>query len=162
MEDAQVTLINESFAAVSDADAFAKTFYFKLFALEPSVRPLFSSDMQAQGKKLMHLVGVAVANARHPDRIRGAVDQLAIRHVRYGVKMEHFATVGTALLSTFEETLGPRFNSATKGAWAALYGELVAIMAPHFSEPAPKIGLAASPASAPPARTFFQRLAFWR
>jgi nitric oxide dioxygenase len=182
MEDAKVKLINDSFAAVPSADAFAALFYTKLFSLDPSVRALFRRDMKDQGRKLMALVGIAVANARNPDAIKSAVEQLAVRHVGYGVKMEHFPTVGAALLWTLEQELGPRFDRATKEAWAQLYGELVAIMAPHFSAAAAASArtagstVLATPAAPKPAtpdatpmrkplpttRSFFDRLAFWR
>jgi hemoglobin-like flavoprotein len=185
MEDAQVKLINDSFAAVPSAEVFATVFYSRLFALDPSVRGLFRTDMKDQGRKLMALIGIAVANARNPGAIKTAVDQLAVRHVGYGVKMEHFPTVGAALLWAFEQVLGSaRFSQPAKEAWGQLYGELVAIMAPHFSASAAStragaqttpVPLSASPASKaataaaavarkplPATRSFFDRLAFWR
>jgi nitric oxide dioxygenase len=182
MEDVQVGLISDSFAAVPSAEVFATVFYSRLFALDPSVRGLFRTDMKDQGRKLMALIGIAVANARNPGAIKTAVDQLAVRHVGYGVKMEHFPTVGAALLWAFEQVLGSRFNQPTKEAWGQLYSELVAIMAAHFSASAASaragaqttpVPLSASPASKPataaaarkplPAtRSLFDRLAFWR
>lgn len=46
---------------------------------------------------------------------------MARRHVGYGVKAAHYDTVGTALLWTLEQGLGSAFTDETKTAWATAY-----------------------------------------
>ena len=49
-------------------------------------------------------------------------------HVGYGVREEHYATVGAALLWTLEQGLGEGFTPETRDAWAAAYGLLSSAM----------------------------------
>jgi len=53
---------------------------------------------------------------------------VAKKHVGYGVKPEHYDTVGSALLSTLSTGLGPAFTPEVKGAWTAAYGALAGVM----------------------------------
>ena len=133
MRENHVKQITETFAAVAPiADTAAALFYTKLFELDPSLRRLFRHDMTEQGRKLMAVLGMAVANARNPRALKAPLGELAERHVGYGVKLAHFETVGAALLWTLDHALGERFDATTRQAWTTLYGEIVAIMAPHF------------------------------
>jgi hemoglobin-like flavoprotein len=56
------------------------------------------------------------------------VRQLGARHVGYGVRDEHYATVGTALLWTLEKGLAEEFTPEVRDAWAAAYGLLADVM----------------------------------
>jgi nitric oxide dioxygenase len=49
---------------------------------------------------------------------------LAKRHLAYGVQLEHYAVVGTALLWTLEQGLGDEFTPALPKAWAAAHSTL--------------------------------------
>lgn len=74
----------------------AGLFYDRLFELDPSLRPLFKGDMASQGRKLMHIIGVAVASLDHLGDILETVREMGRRHAGYGVRDEHYATVGQA------------------------------------------------------------------
>jgi hemoglobin-like flavoprotein len=50
------------------------------------------------------------------------------RHVTYGVRPEHYYTVGAALLWTLEQRLGAAFTPAVREAWVAAYGVLANTM----------------------------------
>jgi hemoglobin-like flavoprotein len=56
------------------------------------------------------------------------VQDLGRRHARYGVKDEHYDTVGAALLWTLEKGLGAAFTPELKEAWATVYGILATTM----------------------------------
>ena len=80
-------LVRESFAKVAPiAPAAAAMFYDRLFELDPALRPLFKGDMAEQGRKLMSMIGVAVANLGKLDVILPAVRDLGRRHAGYGVR----------------------------------------------------------------------------
>jgi nitric oxide dioxygenase len=53
---------------------------------------------------------------------------MARRHVGYGVQPAHYDTVGAALLWTLEQDLGPAFTDETREAWATAYGTLAQVM----------------------------------
>jgi hemoglobin-like flavoprotein len=99
-----------------------------LFALDPGLRPLFKGEMAAQGQMLMSMIGAAVAGLRNLETLAPVVRQLGARHVAYGVRAEHYATVGGALLWTLEQGLGPKFTPEVRDAWAAAYDLLSEVM----------------------------------
>jgi hemoglobin-like flavoprotein len=122
MSPAEITLVKDSFRKIVPiADQAAALFYARLFELDPSLRPLFRGDMHEQGRKLMTMIATAVAALERIDAIVPAVRQLGARHVGYGVREEHYATVGEALLWTLEKGLGPEFTPAVKAAWTSTY-----------------------------------------
>jgi hemoglobin-like flavoprotein len=122
-------LVQETFAKVEPiADAAAELFYNKLFELDPSVRPLFKTDMRQQGRKLMAMIKTAVKGLDNLDKLVPAVQDLGRRHVKYGVKDAHYGTVGAALLWTLEQGLKEDFTPEVKSAWANVYGVLADTM----------------------------------
>ncbi len=110
------------------ADTAAALFYERLFTLDPSLRPMFKSDMKQQGKKLMTTLALAVRGLDRPEQILPAVRHLGQRHVSYGVRPAHYQTVGEALLWALEQGLGDAFTAEVKAAWAAAYALLANVM----------------------------------
>ena len=52
------------------------------------------------------------------------IEQLAIRHKKYGALPQHYAKVGDALLWTIQNALGTDFIEETNEAWKACYSEI--------------------------------------
>ena len=122
MTSEDIALVKTSFAKVVPiADQAGIMFYDRLFELDPSLRPMFAADMHPQSKKLMQIIAVAVNGLDRLDTIVPAVQALGVRHVAYGVRAEHYATVGAALLWTLEKGLGPDWTSAVEDAWIKTY-----------------------------------------
>jgi hemoglobin-like flavoprotein len=122
MTPEQITLVRDSFAKVAPiAPAAASMFYDRLFMLDPALRPLFKGDMAEQGRKLMAMIGTAVANLDRLGDIVPAVQALGRRHAGYGVNPGHYDTVANALLWTLEKGLGTDFTTATRDAWTSCY-----------------------------------------
>ena len=66
MDPEQQHLVRASFAKVAPiADTAAAMFYDRLFATDPTLRPLFKGDMVVQGRLLMTMIKTAVENV-HP------------------------------------------------------------------------------------------------
>ncbi len=129
MNDRQITLVQESFARVAPiAPAAAGIFYARLFEIAPEVRPMFKGDMTAQGKKLMTMLGIVVNGLRDLDLIVPAAQKLARGHLAYGVRAEHYAPVGQALIETLEQGRGDAFTPQTREAWQAAYAVLSGVM----------------------------------
>ncbi|MGE0267056.1 MAG: globin family protein [Candidatus Omnitrophota bacterium] len=110
------------------SEAAADIFYTKLFELDPTVKPMFKSNIKEQGKKLMHMIGLAVRGLDDLDKLVPAVQSLGVRHVAYGVKDRHYDTVGTALLYTLDKGLGKAFTPQVKEAWTETYVTLATVM----------------------------------
>lgn len=130
MTPEQQILVQTSFAKVAPiADQAATLFYDDLFQRNPRLRSLFKEDMTEQRRKLMSMLGTAVANLRQWEQIALAVQTLGQRHVAYGVAPEDYATVGAALIATLEKGLGDAFTDNVREAWTACYAAIVAEMA---------------------------------
>jgi hemoglobin-like flavoprotein len=118
----QIEAIRQSFALVEPrAEVMALVFYQRLFTLDPSLRPLFRTNIDEQGQKLMQMLGVAVALLDQPFALEPSLEALGSRHAGYGVECWHYDTVGTTLLDTLAECLGGSFTAEVKDAWSALY-----------------------------------------
>jgi hemoglobin-like flavoprotein len=130
MTPAQIPLVEASFRLVAPiAEPAAAIFYDRLFAIDPSLRPLFAhADLDAQGRKLMQALGFVVGNLRAPDRLLPVVAELGRRHAGYGVRPRDYATVGEALLATLAEGLGPAFTDDVAAAWASAFALLAGVM----------------------------------
>lgn len=129
MTPEQAILVKSSWASVLPiAPQAAELFYGKLFELDPSLKALFKGDMKEQGDKLMKMINTAVNGLDRLEGIVPAVQQLGVRHVAYGVKDEHYDTVGAALLWTLETGLADAFTDDVKDAWATVYGVLADTM----------------------------------
>ncbi len=125
----QIDLVQKTFGAVKPiAATAAELFYGRLFTLDPSLRSMFRGDMAKQGQMLMGMIGAAVAGLRNLETLAPVVRHLGARHVGYGVRTEHYATVGSALVWTLEQGLGDQFTPEVRDAWIAAYTLLSEVM----------------------------------
>lgn len=129
MTPEQIKLVQESWAKVRPISVqAAELFYGRLFELDPTLKPLFKGDIAAQGVKLMSILGTAVGALNKLDTVLPAVQELGKKHVGYGVRKEHYATVGGALLWTLDKGLGEAFTPEVKEAWTVVYTALSNVM----------------------------------
>lgn len=124
-----VSLVQRSWTQVAAiAPQAAALFYQNLFTADPSLKPLFKGDMQAQGAKLMQMIGAAVGKLTDLDTLVPILQALGRRHADYGVQDAHYDTVGAALLLTLSQGLGEAFTPAVRAAWAEVYGVMAQVM----------------------------------
>lgn len=129
MNETQIQLVQNSFNQVRPiAVTAAVLFYNRLFTLDPSLRPMFKGDMAHQGRMLMSMLSAAVNGLTNLAALVPVVHQLGARHASYGVRDEHYATVGSALVWTLELGLGDAFTLDVRKAWTAAYGLLANTM----------------------------------
>ena len=129
MNPSQIKLVQDSFAKVAPiSEQAAVIFYDRLFEVAPSVKAMFPTDMTEQRKKLMATLAVVVNGLSHLESILPAASALAIRHVGYGARPEHYPVVGGALLWTLEKGLGAAWTPEVAAAWTAAYGTLSSFM----------------------------------
>ena len=69
----------------------------------------------------MDMLGLALSLTEQPGKLETELMALGARHVSYGVKEEHYATVGGAMVDMLAEVLGKQFTAATKQAWLDFY-----------------------------------------
>lgn len=137
MNTNQIALVQTSFTQVLPiADDAAALFYMRLFELDPALRPMFRGDMKEQGKKLMTMIAAVVSGLKTLDRIVPGIRALGARHADYGVRDEHYDTVGAALLWTLAKGLGDAFTDEVRDAWGAAYTLLANTMKDAAAEAA--------------------------
>ncbi len=125
----QKALIQDSFTKVEPiAEQAAEIFYAKLFEYDPSLKPLFKSDLKSQGKKLMSTLKVAIKGLDDLDALVPVLQDLAKRHIAYKVKADDYTPVGNALIYTLKTGLGDQFTPELKQAWIDLYKVVADVM----------------------------------
>ena len=122
MTNEEIELVKTSWEKVEPiSDVAAELFYGKLFEIDPTLKAMFSDDIEEQGKKLMMMINTAVNGLDRLDQFVPAVQALAERHVGYGVTDGHYDTVGEALIWTLGQGLGDGFTDDVKAAWLTTY-----------------------------------------
>src|SRR5882724_9212664 len=116
------------------AEVVGLNFYKRLFELDPKLRPLFQHNIQEQSKKLMTTLKMVVDGLEYSHELVASIRALGRRHVQYGVKEQHYDTVGEALLWALEKTLGSDFSPQTRSAWGTVYSWMAATMKEAASE----------------------------
>ena len=128
MNQDQIGRVKTSFSAVMPRmDAFARRFYDRLFSADPSLRALFSNDMAEQRRKLMLTLSTVIHELADLSRLMPSIQDLAVRHVSYGVEARHYPAVGAALIAALKDEV-PGFTDEDERAWAAAYGALSGAM----------------------------------
>jgi hemoglobin-like flavoprotein len=130
MTPTQIEMIRASWTSVEPIqDVAATLFYDRLFELDPTVRRLFRrADMAQQKKILMQTLTVVVRSLDRLDQLVPAIEALGRRHAGYGVREEHYDTVGAALLWTLGQGLGDGFTPELEAAWTDAYTTLASVM----------------------------------
>jgi len=141
MNPQQIQLVRSTWQQVLPIQAAAADlFYGRLFELAPDTRPLFKRDIHAQGAMLMATLDAVVRSLHDLGAVLPTAQQLARRHVGYGVKPHHYDSVGTALIWTLEQGLGAALTPAARQAWLLAYDALAGAMkaAAYATTPAPQ------------------------
>ena len=115
-------LVQETFDKVEPIGmAAARTFYEKLFELDPALEKLFKGNMEEQGRKLMATLKIAVKGLDELPKLVPVVQDLGRRHVGYGVKESDYDTVAAALIWTLGQGLQDAFTPEVEAAWTKVY-----------------------------------------
>jgi len=125
----QIELVQSSWHQVPyTLEETANRFYTRLFEADPALKRLFRGDMKEQGRRSMAMLTFIVDSLGRIDEIVPTLRSLGSRHTGYGVRDEHYETVGTCLMWTLAEGLGADFTSEVYDAWAAAYDMLSGAM----------------------------------
>lgn len=129
MNARQVKLVQESFEKVVPlGEKVAEIFYDELFAIDPSLRRMFKGDMKDQRKKLLATLAMVIRALHTPEKIMQPAQNLAVKHVAYGVEPVHYTYVGNALLRTLKKGLGADFTRELFDAWVEAFRTLATVM----------------------------------
>lgn len=125
LTDREISLIRQSFARLKaendTVSPFGDAFYARVFAHMPEARSLFRADMAGQGMQFLSTLHVLVDHLDDLDRIDRELRTLGEGHAAFGVRPEHYAPMGEALIETMREAFGETFDAETEEAWRRAY-----------------------------------------
>jgi hemoglobin-like flavoprotein len=123
LTEREMLLIKRSWNNVRNIDpvVVGDAFYSKLFFEKPALRKMFPVEMDAQYRKLLDMLNMIVMRLDRLDELTEEIVAMAKRHEGYGVRPEHFAPVGEALIWTLKTGLGHEWNEELKDAWLKCY-----------------------------------------
>lgn len=129
LDATEQALIVGSFRALAvDAPAASACFYRHLFRIRPETQHLFVENTTRQGAKLSQTLRVIVEQIGNWGLLRTTIGDLAVRHLAYGVRAEHYDAVGEALLAMLAERLGPLWTDEMRSVWDRAYDGIKAEM----------------------------------
>ena len=122
MDSMTIRHLRESVALLPTEDRTPiDEFYRRLFELAPEVRPMFKREMGLQAKKFADMLAWMIAHLEQPDDLYKELRAMGARHRDYGVAIDQYAPVGSALIWMFQHTLGDRFTAEMEDAWLEAY-----------------------------------------
>ncbi|PKK14305.1 MAG: flavohemoprotein [Thermomonospora sp. CIF 1] len=122
-------IIKESFALMApEADKASAYFYGRLFAEHPQLRTLFPPAMDRQRDRMLRALTRIVWSLEDPDSLTGYLRDLGRDHRKLGIRPEHYAAVGTALIATLRKFGGPWWTPRMEAAWTAAFSAAAATM----------------------------------
>src|SRR6056297_799606 len=125
LTDREISLIRQSFARLKAENntvrPFGDAFYARVFAHMPEARSLFRADMAGQGMQFLSTLHVVVDHLDDLDRIDRELRTLGEGHAAFGVRPEHYAPMGEALIETMRAAFGETFDPETEAAWRRAY-----------------------------------------
>jgi hemoglobin-like flavoprotein len=122
MTPEQITLVQSSFERLGpQLPAMTTRFYQELFARDPAIRPLFTTDLAEQEARFAEKLTEIVRAMPRLDELLTHTRALGARHARYGVRAADYQTVEAALLAALAAVLGDSFDAPTREAWTLAY-----------------------------------------
>ena len=130
LTEKQIKLIKHNWNELRGIDPalVGDVFYRKLFIDYPAAKRMFKSSREEQAMKLIDMLNIIIARLNRIDELTEDIKQLAIRHVQYGVKDEHYNYVGGALIWTLKQASRDEWNQELEDAWVACYTLLAGAM----------------------------------
>ncbi len=106
----------------------SEIFYEHLFDVAPQTRALFDTDLVAQTEKVMFAMGAVVAQIHDIEACRAMTQDLALRHVGYGVEASHYPLAGEAVMRTLAAVMEEAWTPEMAHAWQLAYDQIAEVM----------------------------------
>jgi hemoglobin-like flavoprotein len=114
----QIALVEASLHTVEPAlDEVVAEFYERLFAADPAIADLFTTDPAEQRRKFAGQLSEIVQSVRNHERYVSTAGDLGARHAGYGVRPSHYPVVGRALLGALAARHGDGWTPELAEAW---------------------------------------------
>jgi hemoglobin-like flavoprotein len=128
--DLNISALETSFDHIaSRGDELMDVFYARLFAVAPSVKPLFrGTDLKRQKGMLLAALVLLRKSLRDLDSVTPKLRDLGARHVRYGAQPEHYPVVGEVLITSMAEIAGAAWSVEYERAWTEAFAVVAGAM----------------------------------
>jgi nitric oxide dioxygenase len=125
MDWRDIELVQSSFRLLAAKPEAAGMFYERLFEIDPSLRALIRPD----ATKLVDSARLVVSSLRSIERLSPALAAVGRKYAMEGVRDEHYASIGAALVDTLRSMLGRRhFTEEVRNAWLSAYAVVATAM----------------------------------
>jgi len=165
ISEAQLSLLESTWTAAKGlgVETVGVLLFKNIFTAAPEALALFSFKdeadlyesvtLKAHGVKVVTTVDVAVSTLRDLPALVPVLQELALKHVGYGVLAAHYPVVGAALIKTLKDGLGEAWTSEVEAAWLKVWGLISSTMiAATTKEPESEpVVVAETPAAETPA-----------
>ena len=110
-------------------DELMDTFYARLFAAAPAVKPLFAgTDLRRQKTMLLGTLVLLRKSLRDLDALLPKLRDLGARHVAYGAEPAHYPLVGQVLIGSMADLAGDAWRPEYARAWTAAFSLVAGAM----------------------------------
>ncbi len=130
MDNATIKRLESSFKLLAPrGEELVDQFYARLFAENPSVRPMFPESLADQKKKFLAGLVLVFENIRNPEKLAEPLKKLGGRHEWYGTKVEHYPVIRDVLIYVMSEMAGNQENDQLTEDWTTALNLVASIMA---------------------------------
>jgi hemoglobin-like flavoprotein len=123
----QIAVVAETLDSL-DVDSLAADFYRRVFAGDPAVAAMFTSDPDVQRERFADELAAIVNSIRDFDAFCSATEALGAIHHDVGARAAHYRLMGETLLATLAAALGPRWTPEIEDAWTLAYNLIAETM----------------------------------
>ena len=110
-------------------DELVDTFYTRLFAAAPAVKPLFArTDLAHQKTMLLATLVLLRKSLRDLGAVVPKLRELGRKHAAYGARPEHYPVVGEVLIASMAEVAGSRWRPEYGRAWSDALAVVAGVM----------------------------------
>lgn len=119
MDDDDIRIVRRSWHRLAPyVGLLGEVFYGRLLAIAPHLRPLFEATKPGdRSATFADTLATLMSGLEHEAETVSTLEKLGYRHARYGVRPEHYAPVGEALLWTFDAALRDGLTLEERRAW---------------------------------------------
>ena len=133
--EAQIKYIKQTWSKLAaKSNALGDALYPKLFAKRPELETLFSVNKSTNSQKIFLFVMMIVTKLDKIENLMEELQNLAKRHVGYGVKIEDFEAFGEAFKESVQEILPAQTPQEALAAWGSLYDTVADAMIVDMSK----------------------------
>jgi hemoglobin-like flavoprotein len=128
----QIRLVQRSFGrAATRKRQMATLFFDRLFELDPTLRPQFSSDLDEQGRRFMRSLALIVSLLDKPAELQQRLHAMSHAHDSRLFEPGPLDTASAALIWALEQTLGREFTPVVRDAWQSACAAVISRLPSH-------------------------------